>query len=104
AEKMKVAGNGPYEVTLWTADAPSGFDIDLWRTYAMDGGIRAILLTDTRGRNARSAAVWVNDYCRARTKRAEVLPATINKMLRDVVDLGAVRLGLPREQLRRLLS
>lgn len=104
AERMKVEGNGPYEVTLWTDDAPSGFDIDLWRIYEMNGGIRSLLLTNTRGLKAHSAAVWVNDFGRARTKRAEVLPATVNKMLKEVVELGAIRIGLECGQRQRLIA
>lgn len=100
---LKISANGDYMVDLWNEEAP-GFDIEMYNLYLQF--VRPALLTSLRRtestENGEGKYLWVNDWSRGRTARDQVLSATLNKMLRDVVRLGTP--GLGREKRGRLLE
>lgn len=103
AKYMKVPANGPYRVQIRGGEG-DGFDYETHRVYT-DLAWPALLTSSRTGGETRNARyLWVNDWSRARTSRDQVLAATLNGMVRKVVELASDELGLTAEQRQDLLD
>lgn len=103
AEIFKVERNGDYNVNLWTAGMPGGFDADLMMLYLMPHGIHHRLLNPDGGTRT-SKWLWVNSCWRSNVKRDQVLDATLVQGAKVVVSLAALELGLSAERTDALLA